>query len=64
MSSLNNSIKLSSSIEVKASLVKVKSILNLWAPGAFAFEEPAALSTSEVSWLGVTKLSVTFRPTL
>ena len=32
--------------------------------GAFSFDEPWALSTSDVSWLGVTKLSVTSNPTL
>ena len=47
-----------------ASLVNVKLILNLWAPGAFAFEEPWALSTRDGSSLGVTKLSVIDRPIL
>ena len=57
-------MKFESSIEVKANLESVKAILNLWAPGAFAFDEPAALSFKLESSLGVTKDSVTVKPIL
>ena len=61
---LNNSIKFESSVLVKVFLASVKSILNLWAPGAFWLEAPAALSFRDKSSFGVTKDSVTARPTL
>ena len=61
---LNNSTKFASSVAPIAFLVKVKSILNLWAPGAFVFETPCALSFKVLSSVGVTKDSVTNRPTL
>ena len=62
--SLSNSIKLSSSEEPNGSLSRVKSILSLWAPFAFTFVEPAALSKRVVSASGVTSVSVTVKPTL
>ena len=52
-STLNNSKKLESSVDDKVFFVNVKSILNLWAPGAFAFELPVALSFKEESILQV-----------
>ena len=45
-------------------LANVKVILNLWAPGAFTFEVPWALSFKDVSSFGVTKDSVTLKPIL
>ena len=61
---LNNSTKFSSSVSVASFLINVNAVLNLWAPGAFTFDEPAALSFNELSSDGVTKLSVTLKPTL
>ena len=40
------------------------SIFNLFAPGAFSFEEPEALSNSEESSVDDTALSVTCKPIL
>ena len=51
-------------MDVNASFERVKSILNLWAPVAFAFEEPVALSNKLVSSVEVTKVSVIVSPTL
>ena len=62
--SLNNSTKFESSVAPIDFLVNVKSILNLWAPGAFVFETPWALSFKVVSCVGVIKDSVTNNPTL
>ena len=53
-----------SSVAVNVFLASVKVILNLWAPGAFTFDVPCALSFRVVSSLGVTKLSVTDKPIL
>ena len=38
-------------------------IVSLSAPGAFSFDEPAALSNNVVSASGVIKVSATVRPT-
>ena len=59
-----SSTKLESAVEDKDSFAKVKSILNLWAPVAFSFEEPWALSNKLESSVEVTKLSVIVKPTL
>ena len=53
-----------SSVDVNDSLASVNVILNLWAPVAFTFVEPVALSSKDVSSVEVTKVSVTDRPTL
>ena len=47
-----------------AFLANVNSILNLCEPGAFVFDVPCALSLRDVSSPGVTKDSVTVKPTL
>ena len=47
-----------------ANFAKVRVIFNLWAPGAFSFEEPAALSFKVLSSLGVLRVSVTLSPIL
>ena len=60
---LNKSIKKVQSIEVKESLASVNSILNLWAPVAFAFDEPVALSNRDESSVDVTKVSDIVSPT-
>ena len=57
-------MKLLSSVVVNVFLANVKSILNLWAPGALAFDEPAALSFKLESSLGVTYDSVIVTPIL
>jgi len=49
---------------VRVFFVSVNAILNLWAPGAFWFDVPCALSFRLPSSFGVTKDSVTNRPTL
>ena len=53
-----------SSVADNVFLANDKAILNLWAPGAFTFEVPAALSFKVVSSFGVTKDSVTLKPIL
>ena len=53
-SSLNNSIKFSSSVAVNDFLASVNAILNLWAPGALTLDEPVALSFNDESSLAVT----------
>ena len=63
-STLMISKKLESSVDDKVFLANVNSILNLWAPGAFEFDTPCALSFRDVSSPGVTKDSVTDKPTL
>ena len=60
---LRSSIKFSSSVEPKGNFARVKSTLSLWAPFAFTFVEPAALSKRVVSDSGVTRVSVTVKPT-
>ena len=60
---LINSTKLASAVDDKESFAKVKSILNLWAPVAFAFDEPVALSNKVVSSVEVTNVSVIVSPT-
>ena len=59
---LNVSIKLPSAVDVKDNLASVSVILNLWAPVAFAFDEPVALSNRDVSSVEVTKVSATVNP--
>ena len=59
LSTLNISKKLESSVDDKVFFVNVNWILNLWAPGAFTFELPVALSFKEESSFGVTNDSVT-----
>ena len=44
-----------SSVDDKDNLASVSVILNLWAPVAFAFDEPVALSNKDVSSVEVTK---------
>ena len=61
---LNVSIKLPSAVDVNDNLASVNVILNLWAPVAFAFDEPVALSNRLVSSVDVIKFSVTVKPTL
>ena len=63
-STLNNSKKLESSVDDKVFLANVKSILNLWAPGALTFELPVALSFRVASSLEVTNDSVIVKPIL
>ena len=59
-----SSTKLESAVEDKDNFAKVKSILNLWAPAAFSFDEPVALSNKLESSVDVTKVSVIVRPIL
>ena len=61
---LNNSTKFASSTAVNVFFVSVNWILNLWAPGAFKFDVPVALSFKVVSSFGVVNDSVTNKPTL
>ena len=61
---LTNSTKLASAVDDNESFAKVKSILNLWAPVAFSFEEPWALSSKLESSVEVTKVSDIVRPIL
>ena len=56
-------MKLASAVESGANFAKVKSILNLWAPVAFSFDDPWALSNKLVSSVDVTKVSVIVSPT-
>ena len=63
-STLAISIKFESSVELKVFLASAKVIFNLWAPGAFTFEEPWALSFNELSSPGVVNASVTDKPIL
>ena len=63
-STLAISIKFESSVDDKVFFASAKVILNLWAPGAFTFEEPWALSLRELSSPGVVKASVTDKPIL
>ena len=42
-------------MDVNASFARVKSILNLWAPVAFSFDEPVALSNKDESSVDVIK---------
>ena len=60
---LNVSIKLPSAVDVKDNLASVSVILNLWAPVAFAFDEPVALSNKVVSSVEVINVSVIVKPT-
>ena len=60
---LASSTKLESAVEVSDNFAKVKSILNLWAPAAFSFDEPVALSSKDVSSVDVTNVSETVKPT-
>ena len=60
---LNNSTKLASAVDVKDNLVRVSVILNLWAPEAFSFDEPVALSNKLVSSVDVVKVSLIVKPT-
>ena len=62
-SNLNSSTKLASAVEVTSNFAKVKSILNLWAPVAFAFDDPVALSSKDVSSVEVTNVSTIVKPT-
>ena len=55
-------MKLASAVDVKDNLASVSVILNLWAPVAFAFDEPVALSNRDVSSVEVTKVSATVNP--
>jgi hypothetical protein len=58
-------MKLSTSCTpVIALATNVSSTFNLFAPGAFSFEEPEALSNSEVSSVDDKELSVTCNPIL
>ena len=61
---LNSSTKFWSAVEPNVNLESVKVMFNLWAPFAFSFDEPVALSKSEVSDSGVIKFSVIVKPTL
>jgi len=63
-STLAISKKFSSSVDANVFLASVSKILNLCAPGALTFDEPAALSFNDASSFGVTKDSVTVKPTL
>ena len=63
-STLNNSKKLESSVDDKVFFANVKSILNLWAPGALTLELPVALSFKDESSFGVTNDSVIVKPKL
>ena len=60
---LINSTKLESAVEDKSNFASVKSILNLWAPVAFAFDEPVALSNKVVSSVEVINVSEIVKPT-
>ena len=62
--SLNVSTKLASAVDVNDNLASVNVILNLWAPVAFTFDEPVALSNRVVSSVDVIKDYVTVKPTL
>ena len=57
-------MKFESSVELNVFFESAKVIFNLWAPGAFTFEEPWALSLRELSSPGVVKASVTDKPIL
>ena len=61
---LASSTKDESAVELSARLVSVNAIFNLWAPLAAKFDEPVALSVSELSDSGVIKLSVIVKPSL
>ena len=58
-----SSIKSVSSVAVRDFLTSVRLILNLWAPGAFTFDAPCALSRRESSSSGVTNDSEICQPT-
>ena len=60
---LNISIKLESSVESSPTFARVKVIFSLWAPVAFTFDEPVALSNKDVSSVEVIKLSLIVNPT-
>ena len=51
-------------VAVSANFAKVRVSFNLWAPGAFSFEEPAALSFKLPSSVGVLIVSDTSSPIL
>ena len=57
-------MKLVESVAVKDFFARVKVILSLFAPGAFSFVEPIALSNRDVSVVESTKVSATSRPIL
>ena len=61
---LNVSTKFESAVDVKVNFASVNVILNLWAPVAFIFDEPVALSNKLESSVDVTKVSLTVKPTL
>ena len=63
-STLAISKKLLSSVAVNVFLANANAILNLWAPGAFTFDVPVALSFKLVSSFEVVNDSVTLKPTL
>ena len=63
-STLAISKKLLSSVADSVFLVNANEILNLWAPGAFVFDTPWALSFKSLSSLGVINDSDTFKPIL
>ena len=57
-------MKFESSAEPIANFFNVKTILNLWAPGAFWLDEPWALSFKLKSSFEVAKVSATSKPIL
>ena len=54
---------MASAVDVSDNFVSVNVILNLWAPEAFSFDDPVALSNKLVSSVDVVKVSLIVKPT-